>query len=130
MLRAYGPECDGGIIDPNHRGIPETATWIDLEEPTREEEQLVEQSLGLNVPTREELVEIEPSSRLFERGGALYMTMSTLYGVEEGNPSSEPIGFVLAGQRLVTVRYVTPKPVRAFVAHVRHEPEVCLLRCR
>lgn len=124
MLRAYGPECDGGIIDPNHRDIPGTATWIDLEEPTREEEQLVEKTLGLNVPTREELIEIEPSSRLFERNGALYMTASVLYGVEEGTPSSEPVGFVLAGNQLATVRYVTPKPVRAFIAHVRHEPEI------
>jgi magnesium transporter len=124
MLRAYGPGCDGGIIDPNHGGIPEDATWIDLEEPTRAEEQLVEKSLKVDVPTREELVEIEPSSRLFERNGTLYMTMSALFGVEEGNPSSEPIGFVLSGNRLVTVRYVTPKPLRAFTAHARAEPEL------
>ena len=124
MLRAYGPGCDGSIIDPNHQGIPEDATWIDLEEPTRAEEQLVEKSLKVDVPTREELVEIEPSSRLFERNGTLYMTISALFGVEEGQPSSEPIGFVLAGNRLVTVRYVTPKPVRAFIAHARIEPEL------
>jgi magnesium transporter len=52
------------------------------------------------------------------------MTMSILYGVEEGTPASEPIGFVLADNRLVTVRYVTPKPIRAFATHVRKEPEI------
>ena len=124
MLRAYGPDCDGSIVDAAHQRIPKDATWIDLEEPTEAEEKLVERCLGLNVPTREELVEIEPSSRLFERNGALYMTMSVLFGVEEGHPTSEPMGFVLSGNRLVTVRYVTSKPLRAFIAHVRQEPEL------
>ena len=88
-------------------------------EPTREEEQLVERMLGLDVPTREEMKEIEPSSRLFERGDAIYMTLSTLYGIEEGQPAAEPIAFVLAGNRLVTVRYTSPKPFRMFAEHVQ-----------
>ena len=80
--------------------------------------------LGLDVPTREEMKEIEPSSRLFERGDAIYMTLSTLYGIEEGQPAAEPIAFVLAGNRLVTVRYTSPKPIRMFIEHVRREPEL------
>lgn len=122
MLRAYGPDCDGSIVDAKHRGVPPGATWIDLEEPTREEEALVEQVIGHNVPTQLELAEIEPSSRLFERDGALYMTLSALYGVADGKPSTTPIGFVLAGNRLVTVRYATPRPVLAFTEHVSREP--------
>jgi magnesium transporter len=124
MLRAYGLDCDGSIIDPGHGHIPATATWMDLEEPTREEEKLVEQAIGHNVPTQEELSEIEPSSRLFERDGALYMTLSALYGVKDDRPATTPIGFVLADNRLVTVRYATPKPVLAFGHHVRREPQL------
>ena len=53
------------------------------------------------------------------------MTVSVLYGVvEEGQPATTPIGFVLSDDRLVTVRYATPKPVRAFIDHVRREPEL------
>ena len=121
MLRAYGPECDGSIIDAAHGAIPASATWIDLEEPTKDEEKLVERSLGLNVPTREELAEIEPSSRFYEQNGAIYATMSTLIGVEEGAPATTPIGFVLTSDRLVTVRYATPKPVRSFMQHLHRE---------
>ncbi|MEO8547940.1 MAG: magnesium/cobalt transporter CorA [Sphingomicrobium sp.] len=124
MLRTYGPDCDGSIIDPNHGGIPAGATWIDLEEPTHEEEKLVEQTIGQNVPTQDEMAEIEPSSRLFERNDALYMTLSVLHGIKEGQPATTPISFVLAGNRLVTVRYATPKPVLAFADHVRREPEL------
>src|SRR3990170_3869365 len=124
MLRAYGPDCDGSVVDPDHGPIPPGATWIDLEEPTHEEERLVEQLIGHNVPTQQELAEIEPSSRLFEREGALYMTLSALRGVNEGQPASTPIGFVLADNRLVTVRYATPKPLLAFGDHVRREPHL------
>lgn len=123
MLRAYGPDCDGSLIEAGPgANIPPGATWIDLEEPTRGEERLVEQVVGVAIPTRDDLSEIEPSSRLYERDGVLYMTLSTLRGVEEGYPTTEPIGFVLAGNRLVTIRYATHKPVRAFANHVRHEP--------
>jgi magnesium transporter len=124
MLRAYGSHCEGRLIDAGREKIPDGATWIDLEEPTRDEERLVENCLGVEIPTSEELAEIEPSSRLYERNGALYMTLSALYGVEEGDPASSPIGFVLSDNRLVTVRYVTPKPVRIFSDHARHEPEL------
>ena len=122
MLRAYGPNCDGSIIDPGKgQRIPDDATWIDLEEPTREEDKLVEQCVGVQVPTREDMSEIEPSSRLYEENGALYMTLTALYGVEEGHPKSDPIGFVLTDHRLVTVRYITPRPIRAFQNHARRD---------
>jgi magnesium transporter len=47
-----------------------------------------------------------------------------LCGLEDGHPTTTPIGFVLADNRLVTIRYATPKPVRAFIDHVRREPEL------
>jgi magnesium transporter len=120
MLRAYGPNCDGSIIDATKgQRIPDDATWIDLEEPTREEDKLVEECVRVQVPTREDMSEIEPSSRLYEQNGTLYMTLGALYGVEDGHPRSDPIGFVLTDNRVVTVRYVTPKPVRSFQNHAR-----------
>jgi magnesium transporter len=125
MLRAYGPGCDGAPIEARS-AIPEGATWIDLEEPTGEEERLVEQRIGVGVPTQEELDEIEPSSRLYDRNGALYMTVSVLCGVVDGNPTTTPVGFVLTRDRLVTIRYATPKPIRAFMEHVHREPELAL----
>ena len=121
MLRAYGPDCDGQPIDQGAAEIPCQATWIDLENPTREEEALVERSVGVAIPTRADLEEIEPSSRLYEQDGALYMTVSALTGVTEGAPTTEPIAFVLAGERIVTLRYAAPKSLRAFVAHVARD---------
>src|SRR5579884_1284024 len=124
MLRAYGPECDGSVIDPKAERIPDEATWIDLEGPTPEEEKLVERCIQVNVPTQAEMAEIEPSSRLYEKNGALYMTVSALRGVDEHLPTTTPIGFVLAGNRLVTIRYASPKPIRTFENHARRDPEL------
>jgi magnesium transporter len=124
MLRAYGPGCEGEVIDPKTASIPDQATWIDLEEPTHEEEKLVERCIGVNVPTQDEMSEIEPSSRLYEKNDALYMTASALRGVDEAHPTTTPIGFVLAGKRLVTIRYATPKPVRTFENHARRDAEL------
>ena len=123
MLRAYGPGCDGSLIEA-HSSIPESATWVDLEEPTEEEEALVERCIRMDVPTEDEMAEIEPSSRLYERNGALYMTVSVLYGVQDGTPKTAPISFVLTDNRLVTVRYATPKPLRAFAEHARRDPQL------
>jgi magnesium transporter len=124
MLRAYGPGCEGSLIDGKRDSIPEAATWVDLEEPTNEEEALVERCIRMDVPTESEMAEIEPSSRLYEDGGALYMTVSVLFGVQDGEPRTTPISFVLTDSRLVTVRYATPKPVRAFSEHARRDPQL------
>jgi magnesium transporter len=70
------------------------------------------------------MAEIEPSSRLYERDGALYMTVSVLVGLQDGEPRTTPISFVLTDNRLVTVRYATPKPVRAFEEHARRDPSL------
>ena len=124
MLRAYGPGCDGTSIEAKAEKIPDGATWVDLEQPTEEEEGLVERCIRMDVPTQTEMAEIEPSSRLYEQAGALYMTVSVLFGVEEGTPTTTPISFVLSDNRLVTVRYANPKPVRAFADHARRDPEL------
>jgi len=124
MLRAYGPGCDGSPIDPSSGELPPKATWIDLLEPTEEEEGLVEKVLGLGVPTRAEMTEIEPSSRLYGREGALYMTLSALCGVDSGQPVVTPISFLLCSNHLVTVRYATPKPFRLLSEEAADDPEI------
>lgn len=105
--------------------LPPGAAWIDLLEPTPEEEQLVERSLGLQVPTREEMAEIEPSSRFYQEGGAVFLTANVMSGIDAGDPVSTPVSFVLTPRHLVTVRYADPKPFRSFAAHIARDPAMC-----
>ena len=99
--------------------LPEEAIWLDLLEPTVEEERLVEARLGLDIPTREEMREIESSSRLYEEEGALYLTATVVTKLDTALPENAQVTFILKGSRLVTNRYVDPLPFRRFVALYR-----------
>jgi magnesium transporter len=94
---------------------PEATVWIDLVSPTLQEDKLVESMLGIAVPTREEMQEIEVSSRLYVEQGARYMT-ATLMCHSDTAPKTTPVTFILAAQRLLTVRYDDPRPF-AIVEH-------------
>ncbi len=112
------------MLAEDNAELPSDTIWIDLLEPTHAEEQLVERALGLSIPTREEMAEIEPSSRLYEEHGAVYMTATVLAGLDEGDPIASPISFVLSASHLVTVRYADPKPFRVFADHIARQPEL------
>jgi magnesium transporter len=89
---------------------PPNAIWLDMVMPTVAEDKIVEAAVGVMVPTREEMAEIEVSSRLYIENGARYMTATVLYNTETEKPGTTAVTFILAGQTLVTVRYDEPKP--------------------
>jgi len=106
-LRRGGPELLGA-----------DALWIDLLSPTPDEEQGVERLLGVDVPTREEMQEIEVSSRLFREGDTLTMTAPVLTNSTGFNPENVAVTFILLPGRLITVRYGTPQAVAAFITRL------------
>lgn len=87
-----------------------------------DEERQVEALLGVEVPTREEMQEIEVSSRLYEENGALYMTATVLCKAQSERPEATAVSFILAGDRLVTVRYAEPQPFALFAARCQRAP--------
>ena len=92
----------------------EDVLWIDLLQPTREEELAVEAALGLELPTIEEMEALEPSSRLYQESGATFMTATLLAKGDEDTPVATPATFVLAKGLLVTLRY---EQLRAFAVY-------------
>lgn len=103
--------------------LPAGVVWIDLLNPTRDEELAVERMLGVEVPTREEMANIEESARLYVEAGTLVMTAAIIDGVTEGRPRRAEVTFLLARDHLVTVRYTDPVPFRTFPARVAKFPE-------
>lgn len=91
------------------------ALWIDLESPTKEEESAVETALGIDVPTREEMQEIELSNRLYSEDGATFMTANILSHTDADDVVTSPITLILHGKRLITVRYASPRTVEGFI---------------
>jgi len=118
MLRAYIRQDERLVamdVDaaepPNFAG---SAVWYNLTDPTKAEDDFVESCLGIDIPTRAEMDDIEPSARLYNEDGAEFMTITALYNSDSDEPQKTPITFVLRNNQLVTVRYADPKPFRLF----------------
>jgi len=90
--------------------VPENAIWFDLVGPTQQEDKLVEGKVGIAVPTREEMQEIEVTSRLYVENGARYMTATLMCQSDTDMPKTTAVTFILSGHRLITVRYDEPRP--------------------
>jgi len=118
MLSVYiprGTSLERIAVAPGESPPPE-AVWIDLITPTVQEDKLVEALLGIAVPTREEMQEIEVSSRLYIENGGRYMTATLMCQADTSTPKTTAVTFILSSHRLVTVRYDEPRPF-AIVEH-------------
>lgn len=112
MLAAYlpnGNSLERRVIVSGEQ-VPDSAVWLDLVNPLPGEDKLVERLLGIAVPTREEMQEIEVSSRLYVEHHARYMTATLMCNSDTATPKTTAVTFILSGHRLVTVRYDEPRP--------------------
>ena len=118
MLSVYVPRDASleRISVESGQSPPPEAVWVDLVTPTVQEDKLVEGLLGIAVPTREEMQEIEVSSRLYIENGGRYMTATLMCQADTATPKTTPVTFILSSHRLVTVRYDDPRPF-AIVEH-------------
>jgi magnesium transporter len=124
MIRTYRVSA-GGLLKDDTTKYAGNAVWIDLLNPTKEEEKAVEDALKVNVPTREEMAEIEVSSRLYQEDEATFMTATVIVGAETEQPQATAITFVLAHGVLVTVRHADPQPFRMFAQVCERRPQTC-----
>ncbi|ABS64095.1 Mg2 transporter protein CorA family protein [Parvibaculum lavamentivorans DS-1] len=105
--------------------IPDAAVWIDLLHPSDEELVFVDRALNLDVPTEEDMREIEISSRLYQEEDAFYMTATMITQSDMPQPLSVPVSFVLAHHRLLTLRYAEPLPFRVYAAQASRHNMPC-----
>jgi len=124
MLTVYASTGEGTLrpLDPPDIGRAAEAVWIDLIEPTKEEQRQIESALKLELPTRAEMAEIEDSSRLYRDNGALFLTASVLVQSESDFPSTTDVTFIFKESIVVTLRYADPRPFRTFASQVERLP--------
>ncbi|MDP5307847.1 magnesium transporter CorA family protein [Paracoccus spongiarum] len=89
------------------------AIWIDLIQPADSEIAAL-RALGVEVPSLAEMEEIEISNRLYREDGFDYMTAVLPGERADGQRAAMPVSFILAPQRLVTVRHHSPRPFMTF----------------
>lgn len=135
MITIYARIAPDGALTaaPELARNDERTVWIDLENPTEQEEVFVETALGIDVPTHAERTAFEESSRFYEEDGALVMTATLLGRRDDGPFVADAVMFVLVGGKLVTVRTIRPRAFeigagRAFarVSSARTGPDVFL----
>ena len=123
MLRIFS--ATGHQLIGTGDALPDDAVWIDLCNPTPEEEKQVEAAMGFEVPTADEMAEIETSSRLYVDNGAIVMTATLATGLITETPETVPVSFVLGKSHLVTVRYAEIRSFDRFVAQLERAPGQC-----
>lgn len=123
MINAYS--ISGGLLqklDCSNDPIGLTgATWIDLLEPTNEQERAVETLLHVEIPTREEVRTIDESSQTYREGNTLVMTARIISKSATSSVRLVSVTFILVGNTLITLRYGDPMPFRTFVTRAEKE---------
>ncbi|WP_275934904.1 CorA family divalent cation transporter, partial [Jannaschia seosinensis] len=114
MIRTYSTAQSRLHLSDVADGIDLDATWIDLLSPDPEEVQAVGARLGIGIPDRADMEEIEVSSRLYRENGAAFMTAILPAHTDGDDPEMAPVSFILCGERLITVRYHDPRAFTTF----------------
>lgn len=120
MIRTFAPDGAGGLSEAA-QPLAE-AVWVDLSDPDPAELERVAGAIDVPLPAREDMEEIEISSRLYHEHGADYMTLVLPALSESDQHEVAPVTFVLAGQRLVTIRYHQPRPFATFPPRASRSP--------
>lgn len=95
--------------------------WLDLLSPTPDELATVEQSLKLELPTRQESEEIEFSSRFWEDETGIDINTYFLVRQEE-KFHNETVSFILRGHFVVTIRFSDHRIFTEFSRKLRLSP--------
>jgi magnesium transporter len=84
---------------------PDGTVWIDLLEASEAEVEMIEAYVGHHLPTRDQLAEIQQSSRQLFKNGVLRLSAPMLaVGDDKTGPHLTQVGLVLTPRLLITVR--------------------------
>ncbi len=107
-------------ITAENQAMLKNAMWIDLISPSTAEKEMVEHQLNLSIPTRNEMRDIELSSRLYTEKKTLFMTASMLAHADSSEPQYDAVTFILNQKQLITLRYIEPHVFRVFTSKLAH----------
>ncbi len=92
--------------------------WIDLLTPDAAELRFAESLCAIEMPTKDEMREIEYTSRLYCEDGGRFMTTTVLSRVETDEPMIAEITFILKARLLITVRHTDSYSFRVFATQL------------
>ncbi|ESQ73737.1 magnesium transporter CorA family protein [Asticcacaulis sp. AC402] len=109
-------------IDATHT-VPDEPVWIDLVNPTEEEERNLPQNLNIALPRQDEIWRNHALNRMYTRDGISYMTAVMLCDVDSGTPRTSPVTFILTPDFLITIRRIDPTSFLSFSENLLLRPK-------
>lgn len=102
-----------------NQALLKKALWVDLLCPSPEETKAIDAYLGVHISIGEKMREIEPSSRLYQKDSALFMTASMLAQSNSPEPKYDAVIFILMPNQLITIRYIEPLAFKLFTSQLQ-----------
>jgi len=126
MLNCYVRDSGGlRLAGTDASALGDDTVWVDLWNPTPEEDEAVETRYGVCVPTGDEMWDLETSSRLHVDQDQLHMTATIATKIDTPSPETAVLTFILSSERLISVRYSDPIPFRRWRAFAEKHPATC-----
>lgn len=124
MIRAYS--LQDGRLRLNEPEVPlRAAVWVDLFRPDAGESSRIRAELGVELPTLEDMEEIEISNRLYREPAADFMTVVLPGHQDAEQQKAAPVTFILMPERLITVRHHAPRPFDTFPTRAERSSTGC-----
>lgn len=122
MIQYY--ENQHGVVSVSNKKPAHCSSvfWYDILNPTKEDEALIEAELGIDLPTHEEMQELEVSGRLYVEGEQLFVIASYPVEVAEHDYSNVNITFVISKNYVLTMRYALTRVISPFAAKLLRKP--------
>jgi len=102
--------------------VPEGTLWIDIMNPTLEEERSIENQLKIAIPSKEEVWKNEVLNRFYNENGVSYMTAALITKADSPYPQTSAVTFILTQKCLVTIRYINPTSFHNFSERMMRRP--------
>ncbi|MFV3127527.1 magnesium transporter CorA family protein [Niveispirillum sp. KHB5.9] len=126
MITAYVRDAAGLHAQALATGeaVPPGTVWLDLLYPDETERLTVSNLLSVDLPTQDDINEIETSSRLYTEGDVAFMTTPVIVRSASGPLERGLLTFVLAPDMLVTIRHTEPLWFAIFAARALRQAEL------
>ena len=103
--------------------LPAGVVWVDIFNPTLEEERSIEAQMGIAIPSKEEVWKNDVLNRFYSENGVSYMTAALINKVDSPYPQTSAVTFILAQNYLVTMRYINPTSFQNFSQRLLRQPQ-------
>jgi magnesium transporter len=122
MLKAFikrSNRLEQIVIQVNEQ-LTEDVVWVDIVEPTDEEQNWIKRVYNQELPTESEIEEIESSSRFYLEGDKIYINSYFLDDFRD-HPQNVTVAFILTTDQLFSLHEVELTTFRLFRMHARHQ---------